>query len=186
MPDRGERQSTVSHSDLRQLAEFAQRTATLTAPERIRTIGTRRNRQRKTLQAVLGTGALAAAALLGTGLANGPGHDHGTTAAGTSASTTASPGGNHETTLPPSPHATFTAWAYGTLPANVTGGHAASLEEALRHSGFSHLTTRLVSSNTVAAGDMVDIVDTNNHSLLGLTVSRDTPLTLVVSTGPAH
>lgn len=185
MPDRGERRSTPAHSDIRELAEFAQRTATLTAPERIRTIGTRRNRQRKTLQAVLGTGAFAAAALLGIGLASGPGHDHGTMAAGTSASTTVSPGLNHETTRPPSPTTTSTAKTY-VFPTNVTGERPASLETALRHNGFSHLSTRSVSSNSVIAGNVIDIVDTNNHSLLGHEVSTDTPLTLVVSTGPAH
>lgn len=171
MPDRVEWQ---------QLAEFAEHAAALTAPERIRTIGTRRIRRRRAGQAVLGTGALAVAAFFATGLATGgSGGGHGTAGIGAaSASVRASATGTAT--------ADATATARYTLPTIVSSSHASSLEAVLQQKGFAYVTVTSVSSSTVPAGNVIDIDDAHGHSMLGHTVSTTEPLSVVVSAGPSH
>lgn len=185
MPERDEWQ---------QLAGFAQHAAVFTDPRQIKAIATRRNRRRRASQAVLGTGALAAVAFLGTGLAtSGLGNGHGAVGAGGPVT-----GAGGSATAPAGVRATAKASATASashagsggvtyaLPTNVSESRESALLTALHLAGFVDVSTRSVGSSTVPAGNAVDITDVNGRSVLGDEVSTSTPLIVVVSAGPAH
>ncbi len=60
------------------------------------------------------------------------------------------------------------------------------MEAELREQGYLQLSTKTVTSSTIAPGDAVEILDAQNQSVLGKEVAVGTPLTVVVSNGSAH
>lgn len=160
------------------LSDYAQRSAVLADPERISELGTRRLRRNRAGQAVMGTGAVAVVVLLGLGLtANGSNHGQSASTAGTASATRVA-----------TPHTSIShpAGARWHMMTKMGNSNAASLVASLRHVGFTHLTTEDVPSSTVPAGTAIDIRDAANKSVLGTTVYADAPLTVLVSSGPAH
>jgi len=67
--------------------------------------------------------------------------------------------------------------------AAVTSNTAASVQTALEAKGFV-VTQKTENSATIASGDAIDIQDANGNSLMGKTEPVNTPLVLVVSSGP--
>jgi hypothetical protein len=180
-----------ARSEFARLSDFARRGTALGAPERIRALGARRTRRRRGGQIALGTGALAVVAAVGAGLAlNGSGHGPGTTAlyAGSSASDTASAGSSVRTSHAPTATATPTSTVVLVTMPGTEDLHAAAsgavLSELHSH-GFKNVSVSFRTSDTVPKNNVVDVVDWHGRSVAGRVVSTDTPVTVVVSNGPA-
>lgn len=137
--------------------------------------GRRAKRRRTTLAASTAVGVIA---VCGIATVVGISAQHGSTSSVVGPASVASTAHAHST-------ATASTARY-TLPSSVSGAKAASMQAAVSRLGFTHVAIETTNSDTVPAGDVIDIVDTRNRSLLGKTVSTDTPLTLLVSLGPAH
>lgn len=169
-------------AEFARLTEFAQRGSVLSAAERIRVLGTRRLHRRRAGQAVLGAGALAVVVFLGTGLTqNGSGHPGNTLGSGSTPRATA--------TVPahprPRPTVTPSSPVVYTFPETVVHSSTAAVQRQLQQRGFV-VTVKLVPSNTIVAGNAIDIENSRNQSLLGREVPAGTTLVLVGSAGPAH
>jgi hypothetical protein len=78
-----------------------------------------------------------------------------------------------------------TARAY-LLPTNLSDSAANVVETVLRGDGYEDLFTKSMASDTVPAGNVIDIVDARNQSVVGKTVATDASLTLLVSSGPSR
>jgi len=183
MRQHDEQRSNLPEGAFAQLSDYAQRRAVLAVPERISELGTRRLRRNRAGQAVMGTSAVAVVVLLGLGLtANGSNHVPSASTAGTvsvsGAATPAAAGPHTSLSLPPGAR-----WHMMTMLGN---SNAASLVASLQHVGFKSVKTEAVPSSTIPAGTAIDIRDAANRSVLGQTVSTGTPLTVLVSSGPAH
>jgi len=189
MPDGNEQRQDEPGGTFAQLCEFAQRGAALTTPERIRVLGTRRLRRRRAGQAMLGTGGLAVVVFLGVGLAahgSSQGSSHGPSALGVGASkSAASPTASHSGAGDSRCATTAKSVEYA-LPSNGAGATATAFEAALETVCFTHVAVASKPSDTIPQGDVIDIVDARNQSVMGKVVAADTDLTLLVSSGPAH
>ncbi|MBR7838150.1 hypothetical protein KDL01_33065 [Actinospica durhamensis] len=181
MSDLDEQQAVEVRGSLVRLAESVRTASMIEGPQRIRTRGTKRIRRHRAGRAVLGTAALAAVVLLGTQFAvGGAERGHAPAEAGT-AFAGASTGAGRS----PSPGVTTTEASH-RLPFDMGNMGAMYMQMTLRRYGYTHLAIRSVTSPDVAAGMVIDVVDDRNHSVAGQLVLVDTPLTIVVSTGPAH
>lgn len=185
MSDGNEQRQDEPERALVQLSEFAQRGAALATPERIRVLGTRRLRRRRTGQVVLGTGGLAAVVFLGVGLAaQGPSHAPRALTVGASG-TTASPTGSSPAASPSQCTTTAKNLEF-TLPGMQVQVSGAVMNAELKSHCFTHVNVVSKTSDTIPKGDVIDIVDTRNRSVLGTVVVTTAALTLEVSAGPAH
>ena len=185
MSDGNEQRQDEPGSALVQLSEFAQRGDALAPPEHIRVLGRRRLRRRRTGQAVLGTGGLAVVVFLGVGLAaQGPSHAPRALtvgAPGPTASQTGSPTG-----ASPSQCTTAAKNLEYTLPGLQVQISGAAMDAQLRSLCFTHVSVVSKTSDTIPKGDVIDIVDTRNRSVLETVVATTAALTLEVSAGPAQ
>ena len=185
MSDENEQRQDAPGSALVRLSEFAQRGDALATPEHIRVLGRRRLRRRRTGQAVLGTGGLAVVVFLGVGLAaQGPSHAPRALTVGASGPT-ASPTGS-PTGASPSQCTTAAKNLEYTLPGLQVQISGAVMNAELKSHCFTHVNVVSQTSDTIPKGDVIDIVDTRNRSVLGTVVVTTAALTLEVSAGPAQ
>lgn len=171
------------------LAEYARGGSVLATPERIRVLGMRRLRRHRAGYAVLGTGAVAAAVFLGAGFApsgSGSGHSAIAPAAGSSTSgATPTPSRGGVVNVPPGGrHSSPTPVQY-VFPQSVFASRGTVVLSELHDRGFADVRVETVASDTIPAGNAIDIDDAQHHSLLGEMVAVNTPLTLLVSAGPS-
>ena len=166
MPERHDQHEQPD--EFTRLSEFARRGTVLSAPDGIRARGTLRIRQRKVGQVALGAGALAVVAGLSTSLALTAHGSPGTTLTAGATRPSATPTG-----------------VWFTLPTSVNQSKGNEVASTMQRYGFT-VTTSTEQSSTVPSGNAIGIVDAHHHSLLGRPVSLDTPVTVLISTGPAH
>jgi len=183
MPEVEQQRPERPSGEFARLAEFAQRRSAPAAPELIRVLGTQRLHRRRAGQAVLGTGALAAVVFLGAGFVqNVPGHTSDTLGPGaptSRAATSSSPAAKASETVGQSAPVQY------LLPEFVTESSGNAVLNALQASGFTHVSTKSVPSDTVPQGNAVDIENAEGQSMLNREVSVDTRLVVVVSAGPS-
>lgn len=153
--------------------------------------GRREKRRRRTARAGL-TGLTALAALCGVAAAavtfTQPSHrtDSLSPAGALSASST-----THLRSVKPTPPAGKSVGAtspavYYRFPAGVDESSASELEAQLNSDGYTHVVLKSVYSSTVAPGNAIDVLNARGQSVLGQLVEVDTPLTVLVSAGPAQ
>lgn len=133
------------------------------------TTGRREKRRRRATRAALTT-TTAAVALCGVA---------------TVAHFSAQPGRAPSAVRPASTSGTAITPTY-RFPTTVSDSSATATENVLHGLGYTHLIIKSVNSDTVAAGNVTDILDARNQSVLGTSVAVGTPLTLLVSIGPGN